>query len=114
MYNPQAPTHVLVIPRAHARDVHEIDVEMSIMRFDPAGDPTGSGRTVIRGGYGLYIDQSFLNVQLNVAAASRSTCEAVRNLCSTCGTRGRVTLLHGDSTMSRSTERAVRWRHPNS
>jgi Carboxypeptidase regulatory-like domain/TonB dependent receptor len=35
-------------------------------------DPFTDGRTAVRGGYGLYIDQSFLNVQLNVAAARRA------------------------------------------
>jgi Carboxypeptidase regulatory-like domain/TonB dependent receptor-like, beta-barrel len=41
-------------------------------RLGVVWDPFTDGRTAIRGGYGLYIDQSFLNVQLNVAAASRS------------------------------------------
>jgi hypothetical protein len=35
-------------------------------------DPFNSGRTAVRGGYGHYVDQSFLNIQLNVAAAARS------------------------------------------
>jgi hypothetical protein len=35
-------------------------------------DPYGTGRTAIRGGYGHYVDQSFLNIQLNVAAAKKS------------------------------------------
>ena len=35
-------------------------------------DPTNDGHTAVRGGYGIYIDQSFLNVQLNVAAARRA------------------------------------------
>ena len=32
-------------------------------------DPWNDGRTAVRGGYGHYVDQSFLNIQLNVAAA---------------------------------------------
>lgn len=32
-------------------------------------DPFGDGRTAVRGGYGHYVDQSFLNIQLNVASA---------------------------------------------
>ncbi len=32
-------------------------------------DPWNNGRTAIRGGYGHYVDQSFLNIQLNVASA---------------------------------------------
>lgn len=32
-------------------------------------DPLNDGRTAIRGGFGTYIDQSFLNIQLNVASA---------------------------------------------
>ena len=32
-------------------------------------DPWNDGRTALRGGYGHYVDQSFLNIQLNVASA---------------------------------------------
>lgn len=35
-------------------------------------DPWNDGRTAIRGGYGHYVDQSFLNIQLNVASAKDS------------------------------------------
>jgi hypothetical protein len=35
-------------------------------------DPTGGGHTVVRGGAGLYIDQTFLNPPLNVALAQRA------------------------------------------
>ena len=35
-------------------------------------DPTGAGHTVIRGGAGLYVDQTFLNPPLNVALAQRA------------------------------------------
>ncbi|MBI1875327.1 MAG: TonB-dependent receptor [Acidobacteria bacterium] len=35
-------------------------------------DPFSDGRTAVRGGYGHYIDQSFLNIQLNVASGRRS------------------------------------------
>jgi hypothetical protein len=35
-------------------------------------DPFRSGRTAIRGGYGLYIDQNFLNPPLNVVLAQRA------------------------------------------
>ncbi len=35
-------------------------------------DPTGGGRTVVRGGAGIYIDQTFLNPPLNVALAQRA------------------------------------------
>jgi hypothetical protein len=32
-------------------------------------DPFNDGKTAVRGGYGHYVDQSFLNIQLNVASA---------------------------------------------
>jgi hypothetical protein len=35
-------------------------------------DPFNSGRTAVRGGYGLYIDQNFLNPPLNVVLAQRA------------------------------------------
>jgi carboxypeptidase family protein/TonB-dependent receptor-like protein len=35
-------------------------------------DPTGAGRMAIRGGAGIYVDQSFLNPPLNVALAQRA------------------------------------------
>jgi outer membrane receptor for ferrienterochelin and colicin len=38
-------------------------------RLGVVWDPFGDGRTAIRGGYGHYVDQSFLNIQLNVASA---------------------------------------------
>jgi hypothetical protein len=36
-------------------------------------DPFSNGKTAVRGGYGHYIDQSFLNIQLNVASGRKST-----------------------------------------
>jgi len=41
-------------------------------RLGVVWDPWGDGRTAIRGGYGHYVDQSFLNIQLNVASAKDS------------------------------------------
>ncbi len=38
-------------------------------RLGVVWDPWNDGRTAIRGGYGHYVDQSFLNIQLNVASA---------------------------------------------
>jgi len=38
-----------------------------------AFDPTGTGRTVIRGGYGLYFDQLFLNINLFAIQQSNPT-----------------------------------------
>jgi Carboxypeptidase regulatory-like domain/TonB dependent receptor-like, beta-barrel len=35
-------------------------------------DPTGAGRTILRGGAGLYVDQTFLNPPLNVVLAQRA------------------------------------------
>ena len=35
-------------------------------------DPFNNGRTAVRGGYGLYIDQNFLNPPLNVVLAQRA------------------------------------------
>jgi hypothetical protein len=42
-------------------------------------DPFGTGKTAVRGGYGHYVDQSFLNIQLNVAAARRSVELVIQN-----------------------------------
>jgi hypothetical protein len=42
-------------------------------------DPFDTGKTAVRGGYGHYVDQSFLNIQLNVAAARRSVELVVQN-----------------------------------
>ena len=41
-------------------------------RLGVVWDPWNDGRTAIRGGYGHYVDQSFLNIQLNVASAKDS------------------------------------------
>ena len=41
-------------------------------RFGVIWDPFKDGRTAIRGGYGLYIDQVFLNPPLNVVLAQRA------------------------------------------
>ena len=38
-------------------------------RLGVVWDPFKDGKTAIRGGYGHYVDQSFLNIQLNVASA---------------------------------------------
>ena len=42
-------------------------------------DPWNDGRTAVRGGYGDYVDQSFLNIQLNVAAAKDSVELVINN-----------------------------------
>src|SRR5207249_8284933 len=41
--------------------------------------PSTDARTAIRGGYGLYVDRSFLNVQLDVAAAQDSQTIVISN-----------------------------------
>lgn len=41
-------------------------------RFGVVWDPFKDGRTAVRGGYGLYIDQVFLNPPLNVVLAQRA------------------------------------------
>ena len=41
-------------------------------RFGVIWDPFKDGRTAMRGGYGLYIDQVFLNPPLNVVLAQRA------------------------------------------
>jgi hypothetical protein len=50
-----------------------VDVPDDANNFQPrlgfVWDPWNDGRTAIRGGYGHYVDQSFLNIQLNVASA---------------------------------------------
>ena len=48
-------------------------------RFGFVWDPFNDNRTAVRGGYGHYVDQSFLNIQLNVAAARRSVEIVVEN-----------------------------------
>lgn len=48
-------------------------------RFGFVWDPFTSGRTAIRGGVGLYIDQMFLNPPLNVALAQRAQDITIRN-----------------------------------
>lgn len=42
-------------------------------------DPWNNGRTAVRGGYGHYADQSFLNIQLNVASAKDSVEIVINN-----------------------------------
>lgn len=42
-------------------------------RLGVVWDPFNDGRTAIRAGYGHYVDQSFLNIQLNVASAVGAT-----------------------------------------
>lgn len=42
-------------------------------------DPFNDGRTAVRGGYGHYVDQSFLNIQLNVASAEGAVELVVQN-----------------------------------
>jgi len=44
-----------------------------------AWDPFGSGRTAVRGGAGIYVDQSFLNPPLNVALAQRARETTITN-----------------------------------
>jgi len=41
--------------------------------------PFNDARTAIRGGWGLYVDRSFLNVQLDVAAAQNSDTIVIAN-----------------------------------
>jgi len=48
-------------------------------RFGFVWDPFSDNRTAVRGGYGHYVDQSFLNIQLNVAAARRSVEIVIEN-----------------------------------
>lgn len=48
------------------------DINNVAPRFGIIWDPFKDGRTAIRGGYGLYIDQVFLNPPLNVVLAQRA------------------------------------------
>jgi hypothetical protein len=53
-----------IIGNPYGQRVVEDDTNNFGPRFGFAWDVTGSGRSVIRGGYGIYYDQSFLNVPL--------------------------------------------------
>ncbi len=53
-----------IIGHPYGQEVVQDDKNNFSPRFGFAYDFTGSGRSVIRGGYGIYYDQSFLNVPL--------------------------------------------------
>jgi hypothetical protein len=58
---------------ARAKDVGVKDDRDNIApRLGFAWDPFGDARTAIRGGYGLYFDQAFLNITGNVTVAANS------------------------------------------
>lgn len=58
---------------ARAKDVGVKDDRDNIApRLGFAWDPFGDARTAVRGGYGLYFDQAFLNITGNVTVAANS------------------------------------------
>ncbi len=48
-------------------------------RLGVVWDPFKDGKTAVRGGYGHYVDQSFLNIQLNVASAKGAVETVIAN-----------------------------------
>ena len=67
-----------IFARARAIDVDQ-DLDNFAPRLGVAWMATGDGRTVVRGGYGVYYDQGFNNISGNISNSARSSNVTVLN-----------------------------------
>ncbi|MDP1570590.1 MAG: TonB-dependent receptor [Vicinamibacterales bacterium] len=67
-----------IFAKAAAIDVAQ-DLDNVGPRIGVVFTPTGDGRTVVRGGFGIYYDQGFNNISGNISNSARSTAITVVN-----------------------------------
>lgn len=67
-----------IFARARAVNVEQ-DLDNFAPRFGATWTPTADGRTVVRGGFGVYYDQGFNNISGNISNSARSTNVTVLN-----------------------------------